>query len=133
MKEWLCLAVLFLASGAAYSCQCTTATVEEGMANSAMVFVAVVTGARVKGWNLEVEISDFSSIKGSGRPLRRLTTPVGSGSCGFVISVPEKYIFFTDEKGSFSSCGATRLLHDPSLGVLRDRVILQWRKNIPRK
>lgn len=136
MAKPICHAILLfilLTSEVAHSCQCVTASVDDGMERSELVFGAVVTGARVKGERLEIEISDFAGIKGDSRPMRRLTTPVGSGSCGFVVSVPGKYVFFANSKGNIDSCGASRLLNDPSLGVLADRVILQWRERLPWK
>ncbi|UXI68060.1 hypothetical protein [Tahibacter amnicola] len=93
---------------------------------SKRVFGGIVTGAKVNGWDVEIEISDYVPLKGASGALKKLKTPVGNGSCGFVVSVPAKYVFFTDKDGSFDACSATRLFDDPELGAITNKVVNVW-------
>jgi len=97
------------------------------MESADLVFGANVISASVKGVVVEIEIDGVASLKGDAKGLRKITTNVGKSACGFLVSVPERYVFFTNAKGEFNRCGATRLLTDPELGALTSKVIRIWR------
>jgi hypothetical protein len=121
------VALLFSVDGLA--CECSTGSVDKGLANAERVFGAQVVGARVKGFDVEIDIEAYAPIKGDEKALKKLTTPNGGPACGFQVSVPERYVFFTTKNGSVNRCGATRVLTDPELGVLTSKVIRIWRES----
>ena len=126
MKAWVFAVVAFFLCADACACTCYRGSVEAGLANADRVFGAYVVGARVKGYDVEIEITGYAPIKGEGRPLKKLTTPAGHSACGFQVSVPERYVFFATKDGAINLCGATRVLDDPELGILTSKVIRMW-------
>lgn len=109
----------------AAACECARMSVEDGLKASEYVFGARVVGAVVKGGNVSIELSGVANIKG-GFDKKKLTTNSTGSGCGFVVRVPEDYVFFLGKDGSLSACGATRVLLSPELGGLNDRVLSQW-------
>lgn len=127
MRKLLACAVVALFAADVHGCDCSTGSVESGMDSADLVFGANVISATVKGAVVEIEVDGIAPLKGDTKSLKKITTNVGKSACGFLISVPERYVFFTNAKGEFNRCGATRLLTDPGLGVLTSKVIRIWR------
>jgi len=102
-----------------------SASVDVGMREARYVFGAQAVGARMKGEILSVDIENLVDIKGGFRG-KNVSTRSSGSACGLVMHIPEKYIFFVDEDGFFSACGATRIFGDSGLGVLNDRAGNRW-------
>lgn len=109
----------------ATACECVRMSVEDGLENSEYIFGARVVGAIVKGGNVSIELADIANVKGKFDK-KKLSTDSSSSGCGFVVSVPETYIFFLGKYGVLSACGATRVFQSPELGALNSRVFEQW-------
>lgn len=125
MKALGLLVITMLIPMSTSACECAIGSVENGMRQSKYVFGAAVVGASVRGENLSVEIRNIVNIKGNFGG-KKLSTRSSQSGCGLTMRVPEKYIFFVDEDGFFSSCSATRIFGDPDLGILNDQALNQW-------
>lgn len=125
MQRLIAASLLFLASDCS-ACECVKSSVESGMASSPLVFGASVTKAEISGSYVKIYISNFVPLKGEGRTLKVIRTPLAEGGCGFPVTVPGEYVFFVSEDGSFDRCGATRTLSDPNLGILANKVVNAW-------
>lgn len=108
--------------GQACACECRSAPVSSGMESADQVFGAEVVSAKVAGYRVVVEVRGVSRVKGAGKELKRLWTNYGRSACGFTVSVPKKYVFFTRGDGYFDACGATRDFDDPELRDIKNRI-----------
>lgn len=120
MKRARLLIFLLAFSGQANSCECRSASVADGMATADQVFGAEVVSAKVAGYRVIVEVGNVTRVKGTGKELKRLWTNYGRSACGFTISVPKKYVFFTNSDGHFDACGSTRDYDNPELRDIVD-------------
>ncbi|MBL8299685.1 MAG: hypothetical protein JNN30_15220 [Rhodanobacteraceae bacterium] len=112
-------------SSSALACECAADSVENGMRESTYVFGAAVIRVAVERDGLGIKIANVANLKGEFKGGQLKTSSSRSG-CGLTMRIPEKYVFFVDKDGFFSSCGATRIFGDADLGVLNDQVLNQW-------
>lgn len=113
---------------------CRKESVEEGLANSDLVFMAEVQGAWRFGLperiltKVDIELIHIKKGDPSAVP-KQLITSNWDGHCGMEILVPARYWFFTDKDGRFNRCTATDLISTERLASLRieaRRGLIAW-------
>ena len=126
MNTRVLVLVLLFMSKTCLPCTCIAASPSFGMEKAEVVFGATAVGARLVGDHVDVDVQGLAPLKGDASRLHRLRTPSSRSACGYVVRIPERYIFFASKDGSFDACGATRLLSDSELGDLMFKAIKIW-------